>query len=431
MSMRKPKKVATLSKKVLNVVTDFYLSSSDFNGIPIESLQDALNHDWLSFRGIIKGLVEEKLVGVIDEDTDINPYIIRRGFESIPNQIAKLEKDTSKLLCIYPRLKHLDRVVDRSKYNREPYKLSLALGEAQLSYRSFDLSVLEFYRNDPRYIYENDDIRGHIYYNSDDLQEGDKVLLKTFGFSYDDSFSRAVAVFLRYLCDLTPEHQSMWHTKEIRGNYKLHPAYYRNTIIGDWDDKVPIFSAFLKELFFINQMCEAMGRPHLFNEDFGEYGDRRPKKFGFLIRPTLQEFNDFILLFDKMISENINKSFFQNEVAYESEIMRKDGKILVVPKGTLKILDDWVRKFYRPTNWDFWEETMTSLEKVRKLRQKPAHAINEDQFDQKYFREQREMIIDVYQAIRNIRLLFANHPSVRQANIKIPDWLYEGKIWDI
>jgi len=41
----------------------------------------------------------------------------------------------------------------------------LALGEAQLSYRSFDLSVLEFYRNDPRHRYENDDINGRIYSN--------------------------------------------------------------------------------------------------------------------------------------------------------------------------------------------------------------------------------------------------------------------------
>lgn len=84
-------------------------------------------------------------------------------------------------------------------------------------------------------------------------------------------------------------------------------------------------------------MCDAMRRPHIFNEDFGEYGDRRPKKFGFLIRPTLQEFNDFILLFDKMLSDNINKDFFQNEVTYETQVERDDGGIQINPKGTLRM----------------------------------------------------------------------------------------------
>ncbi len=419
------------AEKILSLVTDFYLGSQDFNGIPIWNLQNELNCDWPFVREIIKKLVKEELVGVIDEDTDVNPHIIRIGFEPVNIQISKLEKDTPKHLCIYPRPKYLEKVVERNKYNREPYKLYLALGEAKLAYRSFDLSVLESYRNEPRYSYESDDIRGHIYYNSEDFAERDRVLLESFGFSYDDSFNRAVAVYLRYLCDLTPEHQAIWQTKEIQGNYKLHPDYFRNTIIGDWGEREPICRAFLKELYIINQMCNAMGRPHIFNEDFGEYGDRRPKKFGFLIRPTLQEFNDFILLFDKMLSDNINKDFFRNEVAYETKVERDDGGIQINPKGTLQILDDWVRKSFKIADWQPWEETMRALRKVRKLRQKPAHAFNEDQFDQKYFKEQREIILEVYIAIRTIRLLFTNHPKVGAANIEVPDWLYEGKIWTI
>ena len=59
----------------------------------------------------------------------------------------------------------------------------------------------------------------------------------------------------------------------------------------------------------------------------------------------------------------------------------------------------------------------------------PAHLVNEDQFDQKYFKEQREIIIDAYSAVRTIRLMFANHPRVKIEEIEIPDWLQEGKIW--
>ncbi len=87
-------------------------------------------------------------------------------------------------------------------------------------------------------------------------------------------------------------------------------------------------------------MAKAMGRPPLFKNDYGEYGENRPKDFTFLIRPTLREFNNFVQLFDKMLSENINKDFFQDEVPYENGIPREDGKIRVQTKGTLQILDD-------------------------------------------------------------------------------------------
>lgn len=415
----------------MKIVTKFYLESNDFNGISILILLENFNEDRTKLKAILKELVEEELVGVIDEDTDINPHVNRRGFEQKEKQLPKLDKDLSYHICIYPTPKYLKAVVNPRDYESQPYKLCLAFGEPQLSYRSFDLSVLEFYRNDPRYRYENDDMQGHIYYNSEEMTESDKVLLQTFGFSYDNDFNRAVAVFLRYLVDLTLEHQQIWKAKELQGDYKLHPDYYRTTIIGDWPEREPICTAFVEEIYIINQMVASMGRPPLFRDDFGEYGKNRPKHFGFLIRPTLKEFNDFMLLLDKMLSDNINKKFFQNEVPYENETKRKDGKIKVTQKGTLQILDDWIRKFFRTNDWKPWEETITTLRKIRKMRQKPAHSVNEDVFDQKYFKEQREIIKSAYSAVRTLRLMFANHPKVRDAAIEIPDWLKNGKIWTI
>lgn len=264
-----------------------------------------------------------------------------------------------------------------------------------------------------------------------EMNNSDKALLETYGFSYDEDYNRAVAVFLRYLTDLTPEHQQIWKAKELPDNFKLHPDYYRNTIIGDWGERVPICQAFLKELFIINRMCEAMGRPPLFRNYYGEYGEGRPKKFHFLIRPTLEEFNSFVLLFDKMISDNINKNFFMNEIDYENEREREDGKIIVTQKGTLQLLDDWIHKFFRPADRSEWDEAIASLKKVRKLRRQPAHAIKEDVFDQKYFKDQRDLILNAYNGVRTIRLIFASHPKVKVADIEIPDWLQEGKIWHI
>lgn len=419
------------TKNLLDTITIFFLDSRDFNGIHISTLISNANSDWQKIRDELRPLVEQNLIGLIDEKTDVNPNIIRQGFEPIEEQLKKLDRDKPSYLCIYPRPSVLHEAVDISKYEGKPYSLELALGEAQLSFSSFDLSILEFYRNDPRYRYETDDINGLIYYDSEEFEEKDKAFLDTFGFSYDTDLNRAVAVFKRYLSNLTPEHQQIWKHKEISGDFTLHPDYYRNAIIGDWGEREPICSAFLNELYIINQMADAIGRPPLFRDDFGEYGDRRPKRFGFLIRPTLEEFNAFILLFDKMVSDNINKQFFMNEVPYETEQERSDGKIIVQQKGTLQILDDWVRKNFRPNEWEPWEETISAFKRLRKLRQHPAHSIKEDLFDQKYFKKQRELIIEVYRGVRYIRLMLTNHPSVQEANIDIPDWLYKGKIWDI
>lgn len=406
------------------------MKSGDFNGIQIGNLLSALGKGWDEIKSVIQDLIKNDSIHIINEETDINPNIIRRGFEPLETQLEKINADKPGYMCLYPTKSVLKKTVNPSDYNSEPYKLRLALGEPQLSYVSFDLSVLEFYRNDPRYLYENNDIQGHIYYNDEKLSESDKVLLETYGFAYDKDFNRGVAVFLRYLVKLTPEHQQIWKAKELPDSFKLHPDYYRNAVRGEWGERIPICQAFLEELFIINQMCEAMGRPHLFRNDYGRYGEDRPKKFNFLIRPTLEEFNSFVLLLDKMISDNINKKFFMNEIDYENEHTREDGKI-ITQKGTLQLLDDWIRRFFRPADWSEWNEAIESLKKVRKLRQQPAHIIKEDAFNQKYFKDQRDLILNAYNGVRTIRLIFANHPKVKAADIEIPDHLQKGKIWSI
>jgi len=416
---------------VLDVVTCFYLDSRDFNGISASGLTDELGVTWDDLHEVLAESIEEDIIGVLYSDTELNTHIIRTGFEPKDRQIAKLSTKELHHSCIYPRSTHLEKVVDRSKYVDRPYVLCLALGEPQLDYRSFDLSVLEYYRQEPRYVYKNDDVRGSIsirdeYYESDQVRESDQILLDTFGFSYDSHFNRAVAVFLRYLANLSPEHQQVWKAKELTGDYRLHPDYYRNSIIGDWGEGVSIFDAFLTELKVINQMAEVMDRPLLFEKD---YLKDKPRNFSFLVRPTLEEFNNFVHLLDKMISDNINKKFFKKEVPFEEDIKRKDGKIQVQQKGTITILDDWIRKFYKTHDWNHVDQMIATFKKIRKVRQTPAHSIHENVFDQKYFKEQRQLIIDAHGAVKTLRMMFGNHPKVKQKEIEIPDYLSEGKIW--
>ena len=92
------------------------------------------------------------------------------------------------------------------------------------------------------------------------------------------------------------------------------------------------------------------------------------------------------------------------------------------------MLNEWLHKFYRTTDWTLWEESYKTLREIRKIRQRPAHVLDDDKFDQKYFKEQRELLERAYLAVRTIRLSLQNHPKVRAAEIDIPDFLENNKI---
>ena len=275
---------------ILNEITRFYLESPDFNGISPAELSRRLSVEFSEIFDFLTELISEEKVGILYAPTFINPHIIRLGFEAVDKQIERLTNPETEVICLYPLPTYLQEIVNHSDYQDKPYRLALALGSAQLDYRSFDLAVLEHYRNDPRYTYETDEIKGHICYSSDQMAERNQTMLESFGFSYDSNLNRAVAVFVCYLARLSPEHQQIWKAHELAGDYDLHPDYYKNAIIGEWREHESIFTAFVNELHLICQMTMGMNRSSLFRKDYGENHDSKPKKFGFLVRPTLEEF---------------------------------------------------------------------------------------------------------------------------------------------
>jgi len=417
--------------KLVQIVTNHYLTSRDFNGLLLESLHEMVGGDSGAFLATVADLIRGRQIAVVFGDIQPNPYI--RAFPDEPpdKQVAKLSEACINTACAYPARDVLVATVNRNNYPGKPYTLELALGAGQLEFRAFDLVILEHYRNDPRYHYDNDDIHGCIsvgdaFYRRSEMLEKDKTLLKSFGFCYDDSMNRAVAAFVTDLAGLTPEHQQIWKAKELEGGYKLHPDYYRNCILGEWGTKIPIFGAFIQELTVINAMAQAMGRAPLFRDT---YASGRPREFGFLVRPTLREYNAFVHLLDKMVSDNIDKAFFGKDLAPEVEETRKDGKIIVREKGSLQMLREWVEKFFKPIDPGPVACMFDTLKSIRKQRQPPAHAVKEDEFDQEYFRRQRKLIIDAYRAIRLLRLILANHPAVKADPPKIDELLVKGEIW--
>lgn len=417
--------------EIYKIVEKQYFESGDFNGMPIYRLVDDFDVESKEFRSAIReAIVQETLSATFHGNTHI------RAFSGYPKEKIIEWFDTEEYpshICLYPHAKKLENSTELISYKDSPYELELAKGAGQLDFRTFDLSVLEYYRNDPRYSYKTDFIHGSIciedeFFESESVPESDQILLKTFGFGYDKKLNRYVAVFIRYLSDLSPEHQKVWAAKEVKGNINLHPDYYASSIEGSWGSKLSIFEAFVQELKIINEMSVIIGKPELFHRC---YSTDRPKEFGFLLRPTQSEFNTFMLLLDKMMSDNLNKKFFENDVELESEEERADGKIVVRAKGTIQILESWINKYFNPVDRKPVDEMLATFRKVRNLRQKPAHKVSTDTFDQEHFRKQRDIVVRSYDSIRTLRLILANHPAVKKKPPEIGEHLAKGEIWDI
>lgn len=411
-------------------ILEHYLQSSDFNGVPITAILSKFGLSKPALLEVLSKLITQRKISLVYGDRHPNPHIKAFPDEEIEEQLRKLPELHLKA-CAYPAKEYPKAFLDPDQFTGKPYDYELALGAAQLEFRAFDLSVLEIYKNDPRYLYDNWDIGGRVcisddFFETDDIAEHDQVLLQTFGFCYNKNIDRAVAVFLRYLKDLSPEHQQIWKAKELSGEYSLHPDYHRTSLIGDFPERYSLADAFLLELHTINEMCALIGKPSLFKETFK---DNKPRGFGFLVRPTLKEFNEFVHILDKMMSDNLNRDFFKTDMSMENEETRKDGKVVVTQKGTISLLDEWFNKFFCADDTTPLKEMISTFRNIRNMRQKPAHAIHEDKFDQKFFHDQRKVFIEAYRAISTIRHILAFHPSVEASNFKINPHLLDGKIW--
>lgn len=435
---------------ILKEITEHYLKSRDFNGISIEDLykKSSLLED--KFKEEITALIKNRKIDLIYEGDIPNPHIKPFPAPAVEKQIEKLNQfqidnhikqsqasaetfgeGEIKIsfvqgigCCVYPAPDHLKNKVDWKKYVSRPFTLRLAMGEWQLRPYFFELGILAIYRNDPRYTYRTDDITGSISYVDEKLlNPSDQIFIEYFGFGFGDGGIRAVAVLLTDLAKLTPEHQQIWKAKMLGGYYKyrLHPEF-RRSILGNFYEKESIFSAFLKELEVIKEMSEKISRISLINKTF-EY-DEKPENFGFLILPTLREYELFCHTLDRMMSDNLNKKFFKDKIVEsdlsEGETMEKINNQLI------RKLEIWINKTVRFSDHGPKDEMFKIFREIRGLRSKPAHSHFKNEWNLRFYEDQKKLIKQAYTAIRTLRLILANHRNTK--SVEVPDWLFKGEI---
>jgi hypothetical protein len=418
------------SDELLERATDFYLESEGFNGLPVHGLDSGVDE----LRIVIRPLVESGQLYVNYGDRHPNPHVLAFSPEPKDEQLRKLDGGDLESACLYPTVAHLRTVVNPADYEGRPYTLELALGYPVLGYHCFGLSILESYRNDPRYYYTFD-IDGMIsvsdeHYEQPTMDKKDQVLLQTFGLALAKEKYWAIVVFRRYLSMLSPEHQQIWKAKQEPDDpdlFQPHPDYWLMSM-GEWPEKISLFSAFLLEMEQVNNLAEAIGRPPLFRNT---YNDERPRDFGYLIRPTARELANFAGVLDKMLSDNIDRKFFQNDVPYEDETTDDKGRIIVTQRGTIRILEEWIKAKARLRNEDsqqLVDQAIATFKQIRKARNPQAHKISPDAYDIELFKEQIKMMRDAYRAMVTLRQLLKLHPAAK--DYEVPEDLKQMQVLD-
>lgn len=414
------------SDELVEKVFQKYVGSGDFNGLGLVGLKDTPTN-----REVLRHLVERRRVDIVRGDAHPNPHIKAFAEDKVDDQLRKLNEHGVGHGCLYPTRTLLRERSAGDAFADRPFSKELAEGAGQLEYRAFDLRMLEFYRNDPRFEYRVDDVMGNIYRRAEHREDSpatvsDGIELARFGFAYDDNMTRAVALFLRDLHNFESEQQRYMSGFLLPGIYRLHPGFYQSAILGEWPERISIYDGFLEEKKHINAMCGMMGRPPLFKTT---PNDERPHAFSILLRPTKKEYRDFVLQLNSLLTDDINVAFFEDDIPTTERLTREDGTSITSRIGTITLLQRWLEKYFHPSDPDELSATFKSLRELRDLRAKPAHMVEDNAFDQQFLHQQRELIQDAFGVVRTLRMILENHPAV--TGYEVPQYLREAKVWSM
>ena len=293
----------------------------------------------------------------------------------------------------------------------------------------FDVHVLERYFNNPKYYVFYSGYRGKISIKDEYYDENtESEYIKNFGLAYENKNPerRAIVAFASDLAKISKKAQGHWYSYLLENTEEYHPnnGFIKNLIHGEWVENISIFDALLMEIHVINKMCESIEIPKLYKEEF-KYNtmnkEDRPINYHIVLLPTRDNYYNFINTLEKLVVNNLEPDTFTQDAHLIRGVERKSEEGF--NKGTLVLMKDWFKQNVQAD--DIEENIIKPLKKLRKIRQKPAHQLYENVYDEQIWIDQKKLMHNVYTAVRNIRLLLANHPLSK--DVKIPKILFEGK----
>lgn len=408
-------------------VTEQYLISArrgSYNGV---SGIAALLH------GPIKEGLRDALTAAIQAEKlecvwDVNPHIKRFWAHPIPKQLELLAKAKPDSFCIYPTEKHLMEMVADGEMRDRPFSRRLLLGEPQLEFATFELQVLSRYAHDPRFILNFEDYAGNIsisneHYESNKTRERDRVGLQSFGLAIDQAQIPHIVVFLRYLDNLSGEHQHYWNSF-LTDRVPMCHEYYQSSILGEFWENRCIRNAIGQEISVINAMANANFGKELFRQELSR---EIPIDISAFSVPSSENFSRMVLAWDKLLSDNLRSDFFPSDIARSNKTLNKKGDVHIQPKGTINILSEWMtRQCENEEDKRLVEDVVTMLKKIRDLRQRPAHSFSKNQFSEDFYKKRRALLCQIFEGLRALRVFFSALPN--SVSVAVPEWLNSNEI---
>lgn len=408
------------ANELLDRVRTKYLESHEFNGFHL--------HGALVNPEVIKAaadLLEAGLVEIVSGQDFLNihirPWPSRRTAQAQIDELMELDLDDYGV-GLYPTELAMKHVPLPERYENAPFLKAMARGKATLQPAFFSADVLETYRNDARYRFEMGDFGINLgisdeAYEDEEEPEKDKVSLLHLGFAYDfrkvkeqDSkvqIIRRVVAFYGDLDDLTPEHQLRWASYQVpAAGVEPHPVWYGSQL-GHWTDGIGPFERLSQELSYLNELFERVWGHLLFSTS------DLPDDLGWTLRSDQREWDHFIHLLDKVLSENLKHSAFD-----AAGVPRKDDTSQH-PFGTIRRLQELMTLNHVTPEQAEW--AVKPLKAVRSARQKPAHALRTNVTDRTLVRKQVDLLRDVNEVLINIRQWLSSHPKNKDWEEKWPD----------
>lgn len=390
---------------LLDDVVAFYLGSGDFNGFPVSAT--FTGSQARAAIGLLKRGLIEAITGRDYLNPHIRPWSTRFSVEDQESSIRSADANGS-VVCLYPTSKALSALVDLDRFNGRPYEQMMALGGTTFQAVYFRPDVVEPYREDPRFNFQMGDF-GFSFNLSDDFyldpaeSDSERFGLLHGGLAYNgrsagaDELRRAVCVLLCDLSKFTPEMQARWKTYQLpdQDEYMRHPLWWQSQM-GSFPSGVGPFSLFFAELELWNQLNESLTGERLFRTT------DRPKEFSWILRPSQREFDSFVLQLDKLLSDNL-----RHDALAELGAPRVDGegKHLGSLQRLLKVIERY------GVSEEQSAAVLSPLKKVRRLRQKPAHSLNDNRQDHKLVQEQIDLFNDVVSAVQALREFWESNPK--------------------
>ena len=404
--------------KVLERIIRHYLSSNDYNGLPMYSME---KYDI----DILCQLIEENLIEVLSSDDVTNPHIKALDLDIDKAKQIEHLRSCAECCVLYPTSHALEAIdFDYSM----PYSSLMRKGAQQFDIIYFDIEILERYANNPKFVIADSGYRGTIwpkeqYCEDDDI---DYEYIRDYGMAYLDSqkLHRAIGVFVCDLAKLSSQKQQLWKGFELQNQDKchVHPGFIKNLLLGEWVTEAWVFHAIIDEMIVINKMCAAMRIPPLFNHTYGTHFSEMPEGYHNILLPTKKNYYDFVLVLEKMLVHNISYKTFTATGIMVKPISRKDES--GNDKGSLQMLSEWLCQNTTAPKDGIQATIVGPLRTIRKIRQVPAHELSTNDYDVDYYRKQLELVNDALIAIGSIRNLLSSHPYAK--SVTIPDYLIDG-----